>query len=159
MGTVVYHVTMCSITTPSAYWPVCHGKRRKCNGMLSLHGKLFAFTYTPGASRSASRCFHRLGAFRCAPQEVPSRGRGQLRWLFLFNRQWRPTDRPTGRIYHYHQFHCKAAKVDEAASLQLPLHLHFHYHYFFKSTTGAGQEGRDKRSQSCLEDCFLFSNK
>ena len=85
-GTVVYHVTMCSITTPSAYWPVCHGKRRKCNGMLSLHGKLFAFTYTPGASRSASRCFHRLGAFRCAPQEVPSRGRGQLRWLFLFNR-------------------------------------------------------------------------
>merc|ERR1711953_1530250 len=102
MGTVVYHVTMCSITTPSAYWPVCHGKRRKCNGMLSLHGKLFAFTYTPGASRSASRCFHRLGAFRCAPQEVPSRGRGQLRWLFLFSRQWRPTDRPTGRIYHFH---------------------------------------------------------
>merc|ERR1711962_1039532 len=146
MGTVVYHVTMCSITTPSAYWPVCHGKRRKCNGMLSLHGKLFAFTYTPGASRSASRCFHRLGAFRCAPQEVPSRGRGQLRWLFLFNRQWRRAEAvKTGK-------HATTSSTSSTTFVSARNHCcHFLYHYFFKSTTGAGQEGQ--RVFKIEEDC------
>merc|ERR1712240_863510 len=42
--------------------------------------------HTPGASRCSSRCFHRLGAVRCAPQEVPSRGGRQLRWSSLVNR-------------------------------------------------------------------------
>merc|ERR1711953_1331834 len=35
----------------------------------------------------------------------PGQNPGRLPHASLLSRQWRPIDRPTGRIYHYHHFH------------------------------------------------------
>ena len=130
----------------------------------------------------------------------PGQNPGRLPHASLLSRQWRPIDRPTGRIYHYHHFHhgilmgpCKhftsttttSSSLQQVASITkkkkkkkgLPragvakglffcirfrslsdflIHRHF---------PGAGQEGQqvfkieEEKSLSCLEDCFLFSNK
>ena len=80
---------ICSITTIWEIW--CAFSRGRQPLLTTRDPSGFATStsdpcHTPGASRCASRCFHRLGAVRCAPQEVPSRGGRQSSWSSLSNR-------------------------------------------------------------------------
>ena len=73
-------------------------------------GKQGQRVFKIGASGEAKSLFKSsAGSDHSVNNLIKKRGKGlfacRLPHASLLSRQWRPIDRPTGRIYHYHHFH------------------------------------------------------
>ena len=79
-------------------------------------GKQGQRVFKIGASGEAKSLFKSsAGSDHSVNNLIKKRGKGlfacRLPHASLLSRQWRPIDRPTGRIYHYHHFHQRRSSL------------------------------------------------